>query len=763
MKKVILFLTSLVFACSVKPATMATKPYLQNMQPTEVTIMWLSVDTKGMAGWVEYKSSESSVQKAYQTIDGVRAAFNGINQVRLKNLKPGTKYSYKVAEVGFTKVSDTEIILGDTVYSAVYQFTTPVDNAPTMKCVVFNDLHSQPTIFDKLMKNNESIMPDYDFVFYNGDMINAVTSQQDIITNLIEPSIKYFASSRPFFTVKGNHEARRQWSRRYWEHFANPTTQTGRTRGYYSFSWGPCFCIVLDTGEDSDKDVMGSLYNYDPYREEEAAWLEQQLQSQAKKDAYYTIVFMHAPTYSNTSKEYHQSIHSRELFQPLFHKYGIDIMICGHTHVPGVYPGGTGHQYPILIGGGKDPGTDAAPAMIAIDANRYAASFTIYDENGKQSYQYTIKNESKLPELNGDFVLARVGDSTKTLNQAITYPVFLEEYNLHNREATLTRTIPLPTQTDGKNHSCLAIGASMTSGNLRLSANKGYLLFAGYDDAIGQGAIAKTAEQAPRVIACVDWLGNVNTTTALTNAYSKNEIRDVASLDGLTFTLSGGGTAENPGGLMTATLGATTAVPITNSPIATQQIRLFEGDLYVNEGDELTRDNQSFLPDGATLAAPADFVIVPVNRTQNQYVLYWITGTNDISKYSLVSGQWVFNGTYTGLQRPRTIEAQNADACVQLFVLSGINSANGSSKLVLLEDVGGYNKTMSVVQTVLLDISGSKTTFKSLAWKPQIPSSLPDVNEACSAKQGQIVYQSDGQIVILFNNQRYTLTGAQLQ
>lgn len=741
MKKAFLLIFTAMLSLALQAASMSTKPYLQNLQPTEVTIMWLSVDTKGMTGWVEYYSKGGQIQYAYQMQDGIRAAFNGINQVRLTNLTPGTTYSYKVAEVGFTKVSDSEIVLGDTVYSAVYKFTTPIKDAPTAKCIVFNDLHSQPAIFDNLMKNNESIMPDFDFAFFNGDVINAVTSQQDIINNLITPCIKHFATTRPFFTVKGNHEARRQWSRRYWEHFANPTTQTGRTRGFYSFSWGPCFFIVLDTGEDSDKDIMGSLYNYDPYREEEAAWLEQQLQSQAKKDAYYTIVFMHAPTYSNTSKEYHQSLHSRELFQPLFHKYGIDATICGHTHIPGVYPGGTGHKYPIIIGGGKDPNTKAAPTMIAVDANRYAATITIYDDSGKQLYQHIIRNESKLPSLSGDLVLARVGDSTQALNQAITYPVFLDEYNLHDRQATFVKSLALPTQPDGTNHRCLAIGSSMTAGCLRLSENKGYLLFGGYDDQLGQAAATKTAEQAPRVVARIDWLGDINTTTALTNAYSQNEFRDVASVDGRSFILSGQGNTDNPGGLMTTSLGATTAQRMSDSEVDTYHIRHFGDEIITKEGD---------------------FVIVTVNEIQNQHILYCITGTNEISKFSLVNDQWVSNGTYTGLQRPRAIEGKNEGDCVQLFVLTGINSANGNSKLMLLEDVGGYNKAMSIVQTELLDTSGSKTTFKGLAWKPQMPSDLPNSKEQKTSAPTQLIYQPNGQIIVLFNNKQYTLTGTQL-
>ena len=87
----------------------------------------------------------------------------------------------------------------------------------------------------------------------------------------------------------------------------------------------------------------------------------------------------------------------------------------------------------------------------------------------------------------------------------------------------------------------------------------------GPTDPTKPNALAQSSSAlVPRVVAVIGVNGNVNTTTALTAVFNGNNPRSVASFDGTSFYLSGQGTSpDQTGGVFFATLGATTATPIT--------------------------------------------------------------------------------------------------------------------------------------------------------------------------------------------------------
>lgn len=761
MKKLLLSVMLCALCTSLFAVRFVTKPYLQCVQSTEATIMWLSDDNVGMYGWVEYIPSGGKKQIAYQCVDGVRSMCSKINRVRLTNLEPGKKYSYRVYEVGMANLARTSITVGDTIMSETYSFTTPALDAPYTRCLIFNDLHNNPSYFQRMIGFNK--LPDYDFVYFNGDILNTLSNETTILENLIKPAITTFATEKPFFTVKGNHETFGSYIRHYWDYFANPTSASGEPRGFYSFSWGPCFFIVLDTGSDQDntKGILGSLEDFDPYRVEQAAWLEKQLQSEERKKASFTFVMMHAPTYSNTSKEYHQSIHAREVFQPLFHQYEIDALICGHTHIPTIEPADSRHYYPQIIGGGYETtSTKAFPTMITLEATSFNAIISIYNFAGEKINSIELFSKNP-PSLSGDLVVTRLGDGTKALNKGIAYPLFIDEYNLHDRTATLTKTIPLPTQKEGNHYRCVGVGNAVTPNMLTLSENQQVLLVCGYDDSIGGKSASKSAEEAPRVVAAINVEGEVNTTTALTNVYSCQEFRSVASQDGRILYLSGSGTPDNPGGIYTTSIGASSATPVLTDEEATKHIHFVDGDLWTVTSSDLLQNGKSFLPAGPTISETGDFVVVKWQNNPTKKILYWVTSPTEISKYSFVQGVWKYNGAINQISRSRSLIARSMNNTVQLFAITGINSALGSCKLVLLEDAGGYNAPYVGAVSELVDCSGTYTTLRGISWKPTNYSDFDNLKKADD--NTKLVVLPTGIIGIQYQNKVYSITGTKIQ
>jgi hypothetical protein len=138
----------------------------------------------------------------------------------------------------------------------------------------------------------------------------------------------------------------------------------------------------------------------------------------------------------------------------------------------------------------------------------------------------------------GNIVIYRTGDDTTHANNGNGAPVYLDEYTT---SGTLVQSIAVPTAPSGSHHRLIASGDSQTEGGITRSADGRYLVFGGLDRALGEfGNPANTTSIAvPRVIGRVNSAGSIDTTTALTDAYSTIELSGVASLDGSQFWTAG--------------------------------------------------------------------------------------------------------------------------------------------------------------------------------------------------------------------------------
>ena len=144
--------------------------------------------------------------------------------------------------------------------------------------------------------------------------------------------------------VRGNHETRGNYSEEYANLFPSPTGQP-----YYSFSRGPVYFIVLDGGEDKpDSDIeYNGLADFDTYRDEEAIWLKQIINSNEYRKASVHIVLIHVPPIGDT---WHGLLEVQSKFIPILNNAGIDLMLSGHIHRHAYYsPDKTLCKFPLLI------------------------------------------------------------------------------------------------------------------------------------------------------------------------------------------------------------------------------------------------------------------------------------------------------------------------------------------------------------------------------------------------------------------------------
>ena len=365
------------------------QPYLQNLSSREVTIMWITA--RNCFSWVEYGEGTYTSKRAFAYNNGLIEANNRVNKITLDNLKPGTPHKYRIVSTEITGYKNSTVQFGETITGPMLSFTTPAENEEEIKVVIFNDIHDRPQIIPQLLyrhgyTGNEK---DYDFVVFNGDCFDWVTSEQQMVDHLLKPCVDIFGSEVPFLLTQGNHECRGGFSRHIPAYYAYPDDKY-----YFSFVRGPVHFLVLDSGEDKTDDSVeyGGLVAFDRYREKQARWLEKEVASEAFKKAPFRVLLIHISPYH--SGDWHGTLHCREVFGPILNKAGIDLQLSGHTHRYMTHEPDKDHNYPIMIGGGP---LEGKRTLMKLHANQKELNLKMIRDDGELVGKFNIprKNRSK--------------------------------------------------------------------------------------------------------------------------------------------------------------------------------------------------------------------------------------------------------------------------------------------------------------------------------------------------------------------------------
>jgi 3',5'-cyclic AMP phosphodiesterase CpdA len=146
----------------------------------------------------------------------------------------------------------------------------------------------------------------FEFVITLGDNIYGGSNPSDFERKFAVPYKPLLDAGVKFYASLGNHDNTN-------ERFYQPFNMNGES--YYTYKKGNVHFFVLNS-------------NYmDP---KQLAWLEGQLKDAG--NGGWKICYFHHPLYS--SGQYHgPSLDLRKLLEPLFVKYGVDVVFSGHDHV----------------------------------------------------------------------------------------------------------------------------------------------------------------------------------------------------------------------------------------------------------------------------------------------------------------------------------------------------------------------------------------------------------------------------------------------
>lgn len=301
-------------------------PYLQNVAPTSISIMWETSSAEPATLHVTGPGVDKTIE--------VKAARR--QEVEVTGLAPSTRYSYQVT-------------VGDRVQSGELATAPEEGSQSPFTFVVYGDTRSQMGPHRRITERVRDEVPD--FLLGTGDFVDEGGKEAqwqqffEIERELLRDNV--------LFPSVGNHDrqGRGRTADAWRSHFAVPENSPDPER-YYAFTYGNSRFLVLDS----------NMYSF--ALTDQTSWLERQLQS-ARQDAgiQHVFVVMHHPPYSVSLHGGHRDL--RERWTPLYEKYGVDAVFSGHDHVYSRADRG-GVRY-FVTGGGGAPLYPRSPRASAID------------------------------------------------------------------------------------------------------------------------------------------------------------------------------------------------------------------------------------------------------------------------------------------------------------------------------------------------------------------------------------------------------------
>jgi len=226
------------------------------------------------------------------------------HSVRFTGLEPGTLYAYRVAS--------------DEGSSEWFQFRTATGEPRPFSFIYFGDAQRNIlALWSRVVRSAFAAAPDARFLLHAGDLVN--NGEKDEQWGEWFRAGSWIFGSVPSIPVIGNHEY----------------VDDGDGGEKPTDHWGVQFTLPGNGPAGFD----GTTYfvDYDGVRvvvlnsferlEEQTPWLESVLRENPNR---WTVAAFHHPVYSATGARDNEDL--RDLWKPLFERYGVDLVLQGHDH-----------------------------------------------------------------------------------------------------------------------------------------------------------------------------------------------------------------------------------------------------------------------------------------------------------------------------------------------------------------------------------------------------------------------------------------------
>ncbi len=405
--KAFIFNFSLVFTTLSAFGGFRVEPYLQNPTETAITVIWFSdTDSPGtlsLKNGGEYASKPVRADKlAYHEAEraanlvSTQISEPWMHRVRLENLEPGREYIYSVLQGGQSRSGTLHtaprleqglriLVFADSEAepeSAGARGKWPAPGADPNRLYPADQRQG----FAANLEAVAEVKPD--LLLIAGDLVESGNEQRDWDEFWwhLAGGMGRVASSTVILPVLGNHEnyggphggggyslttalAAVARYRTYFELPVDEDVPEPFRERFYRLDYGPVTIIGLDSSnglpEGSEKDsnwhLNGAMENgtlmvpdFNP-GSIQYQWLEKQLKAASETSPFIFVQFHHMPysggVHGKMPGDDAQSGYPLRVLTPLFAKYGVDAVFCGHCEtyehwiVDGI------HFYDIGIGG----------------------------------------------------------------------------------------------------------------------------------------------------------------------------------------------------------------------------------------------------------------------------------------------------------------------------------------------------------------------------------------------------------------------------
>lgn len=334
-----------------------------NDPTSEVTVSWSSlaaasnpqVRLSGLNGADRQRHTVHAVQGTYT--DGINGEVVFNYHARLRDLKADTHYQYEVTADNDSNASQP--------FTASFR-TAPHGRTP-FRWTSYGDLATPNTNWVLSSPQSRFAVQAVErfqplFHLLNGDLCyaNLNPMQQPEVWRDFGNNAQTSASNRPWMPCPGNHELEfnngEQGLASYLSRYTLPDNHTRFQGRWYSFRVGAVLFVSLDADDviyqDGAAFVAGptpltpvastgnppipagtSLYVRGYSNGEQTRWLENVLQRAAHDgDIDWIVVQMHQDALSSSKTGNGSDKGIREAWLPLFDRYGVDLVLCGHDH-----------------------------------------------------------------------------------------------------------------------------------------------------------------------------------------------------------------------------------------------------------------------------------------------------------------------------------------------------------------------------------------------------------------------------------------------
>ena len=302
-----------------------------------------------LLGRLDGRLEKTAAAATVSYVDGKSGQAVFAHHATLDGLAPDTSYLYGALHDGVTpsfstlrtaprgRAAFTFTSFGDQGTPTVGKVFTPPAGVTLPRQVYVNDNLGSPAAGDTTM-GVERVAPL--FHLFNGDLAYANLAHDRVRAwwDFWENNSRS-ACRRPWMPSAGNHEnelgngpigykAYQTWFR-----VPEATGQTDMTRGlWYAFTVGSVRVISLANDDVAYQDG-GDSYVRGYSAGAQKAWLEAELAATRRDTAIdWIVVCMHQVAISTADHFNGADLGIREEWSPLFDRYGVDLVVCGHEH-----------------------------------------------------------------------------------------------------------------------------------------------------------------------------------------------------------------------------------------------------------------------------------------------------------------------------------------------------------------------------------------------------------------------------------------------